>query len=121
MPSCSRPPGAPACGGCSTSAARRCTPFWIIPARKRKGISEALIRPTNVYGPGDKFDLERSHVLPALIRRALEGTGTLDVWGSGEAIRDFIYVTDLVEGLLTVLEKRATCDPVNIGSGRSVE
>jgi GDP-L-fucose synthase len=87
---------------------------------QRFGMEVALIRPTNVYGPGDKFDPELSHVLPALVRKALEGGERLDVWGSGEAVRDFIYVTDLVEALLAVLENHATCDPINVGSGKRV-
>jgi len=86
--------------------------------QQRFGMKAAIIRPTNVYGPGDKFDPERSHVLPALIRRAVDGEDPLEVWGDGSATRDFIYVSDLVDALLLTLERETTGSPVNIGSGR---
>jgi GDP-L-fucose synthase len=87
---------------------------------KRYGLAVALVRPTNVYGPCDKFDFERSHVLPALIRRAVEKQDPFEVWGDGMAVRDFIYITDVVDALLAVLEKHANCDPINLGSGQPV-
>lgn len=80
----------------------------------------ALVRPTNVYGPYDKFDFERSHVLPALIRKAVEKQDPFEVWGDGTAVRDFVYVTDVVDALLMALEQCANCDPVNLGSGQPV-
>lgn len=87
---------------------------------QRYGMKIALIRPTNVYGPYDKFDFETSHVLPALMRRAVEKQNPFEVWGDGSAIRDFIYVSDLVEALLLTLENYAECQPLNIGSGQPV-
>ena len=85
---------------------------------RRYGLKSAIVRPSNVYGPYDKFDPERSHVLPALIRRADSGENPLEVWGAGDEVRDFIYVTDFVRGLLLALEKCADAEPVNIASGR---
>lgn len=84
----------------------------------RYGLKSAIVRPSNVYGPYDKFDPERSHVLPALIRRADSGENPLEVWGAGDEVRDFIYVTDFVRGLLLALEKCSDAEPVNIASGR---
>lgn len=87
---------------------------------KRYGLKVIVVRPTNVYGPYDKFELETSHVLPALIRRALEKQNPFQVWGDGTAVRDFIYVADLVDVMLEALERCGNCDPINIGSGQLV-
>jgi GDP-L-fucose synthase len=76
-----------------------------------------ILRPTNIYGPFDKFDDEKSHVLPALIKRALKKENPFVVWGDGSAIRDFIYVDDFVEDLLNVLDNYCVGEPLNIGSG----
>ncbi len=84
------------------------------------GLPIAVIRPTNVYGPGDKFDFATSHVLPALIRRAVERQQPFEVWGDGRAVRDFIYVDDLVDGLLRATERITDGSPVNLGSGQPV-
>ncbi len=87
---------------------------------QRYGMKIALIRPTNVYGPYDKFDFATSHVLPALMRRAVEQQNPFEVWGDGSAVRDFMYVSDMVEALLLTLENYAECQPLNIGSGQPV-
>jgi len=81
----------------------------------------ALLRPTAVYGRWDNFDLETGHVIPALIRKAVERRNPYEVWGSGEEVRDFLHVSDLARGCLLMLEKYATCDPVNIGYGNVVK
>jgi len=81
----------------------------------------AICRPTAVYGRYDDFDPKTSHVIPALIRRAIEGENPFIVWGTGDEVRDFLYVTDLVRGCMLLLEKHAVCDPVNIGYGKSVK
>jgi GDP-L-fucose synthase len=86
----------------------------------KSGMGIALCRPTAVYGRFDNFDSQTSHVIPALIRRAVERQNPYVVWGSGEEQRDFLHVTDLVRGCLALLEKHAVCDPVNIGFGRAV-
>ena len=79
----------------------------------------ALVRPTAVYGPWDNFDPVTSHVVPALIRKALERLTPYEVWGTGDEVRDFVYVTDMVHGSLLCLEKYATGDAVNLGYGKS--
>ncbi len=81
----------------------------------------ALCRPTAVYGRHDNFDPKTSHVIPALIRRAVEKENPFVVWGDGEEIRDFLHITDLVRGCLLLMEKNASCDPVNIGYGKAVK
>ena len=80
----------------------------------------AICRPTAVYGRYDEFDPKTSHVIPALIRRAVSKENPFIVWGTGQEIRDFLHVTDLVRGCLLLLEKHAVCDPVNIGYGEAV-
>jgi GDP-L-fucose synthase len=80
----------------------------------------ALVRPSAVYGRWDNFDPVASHVIPALIRRAVQKETPYVVWGTGDEVRDFLHVTDLVRGCLVMLEKHATCDPVNLGYGKAV-
>jgi GDP-L-fucose synthase len=87
---------------------------------QRYGLKIAIVRPTNAYGPYDKFDPATSHVLPALIRRAVAKENPFEVWGDGTAVRDFIYVTDLVDAMLEILENCADCSAINIGSGKPV-
>jgi GDP-L-fucose synthase len=79
----------------------------------------ALVRPSAVYGRHDNFDPTTSHVIPALIRRAVEKQNPFVVWGSGDEVRDFLHITDLVRGALLLLEKHPNCDPVNLGYGRA--
>ncbi|MGO9117094.1 MAG: NAD-dependent epimerase/dehydratase family protein [Desulfomonilaceae bacterium] len=79
----------------------------------------AICRPTATYGRYDDFDPKTSHVIPALIRRALDRENPYVVWGTGDEKRDFLHVTDLVRGCLLLLEKHAICDPVNIGYGQA--
>jgi GDP-L-fucose synthase len=79
----------------------------------------ALVRPSAPYGRWDNFGQNTSHVIPALIRRAVARENPYVVWGSGEEVRDFVHITDLARGCLLMLEKYAVCDPVNIGYGRS--
>ena len=86
----------------------------------KSNVKIALVRPTAPYGRWDNFDPVTSHVIPALIRKAVEKQDPYEVWGSGEEVRDFLHITDLARGCLLMLEKYATCDPVNIGYGRAV-
>lgn len=79
-----------------------------------------VIRPGNVYGPYDDFDWQSSHVIPALIRKAVERQHPLEVWGTGYDIKDFIYVEDLVEGLILAMEKINQFDQINIGGGKPI-
>ena len=86
----------------------------------RHGLRIAIVRPTNIYGPFDQFDDGKSHVLPALIKRALAREDPFVVWGTGDAVRDFLYVEDLVDDLIALLERCCTCEPLNVASGASV-
>jgi len=85
------------------------------------GLSVAIARPYNAYGPRDQFDPERSHVIPALIRKAVDsGGGEFPVWGNGEASRAFVYVDDFARGLIEVAARHPKADPVNIGADEEV-
>lgn len=77
----------------------------------------AIVRPAHVYGPFDDFNASSSLVIPSLIRRALNRENPFVVWGDGKAVRDFVYVDDVAEGILLALEKAADCTPINLGSG----
>lgn len=86
----------------------------------KSNIKVALCRPTAIYGRYDNFDSKTSHVIPSLIRRIVAKENPIIVWGTGQEKRDFLHVTDLVRGCLLLLEKNATCDPVNIGYGEAI-
>jgi len=77
--------------------------------------------PVNLYGPGDNFDLEDSHVIPALIRKCVDaresGISEIVVWGDGSPTREFLYVEDAVDGILLAAERYNNHEPVNLGSG----
>ncbi len=78
----------------------------------------AIVRPANVYGPFDNFDVNNAMVIPSLIKRAVDGENPLKVGGDGSPIRDFIYSEDVAEGMLVALEKAPGPDyPLNLGSG----
>ena len=80
-----------------------------------------IIRPSNVYGPFDNFDPATAHVIPSLIHKAFSAKNDfIEVAGNGSAVRDFIYVEDLVRGILLMIKKGKTNYPVNIGSGKGV-
>jgi GDP-L-fucose synthase len=80
--------------------------------------------PVNLYGPGDNFDPESSHVIPALIRKFLfakyKNKNEVEIWGSGKATREFIYVEDAAEAILKATEVLDIPDPINIGSGMEI-
>ena len=80
--------------------------------------------PVNLYGPGDNFDLETSHVVPALIRKCIEarerGDESIPVWGDGSPTREFLYVEDAAEGILLGAERYDGSEPVNLGSGQEI-
>jgi GDP-L-fucose synthase len=84
------------------------------------GMRVAIARPYNAYGPRDNFDPSSSHVLPALIRRVLSGEDPLNVWGSGNQTRAFLYAEDFAEGVLQVAEKYPVADAVNLGNDREI-
>jgi GDP-L-fucose synthase len=80
--------------------------------------------PVNLYGPGDNFDLNSSHVIPAIIHKVCEekkwGRGQITLWGDGTATREFLYVEDAVEGILLATEHYNSSDPVNLGTGKEI-
>lgn len=86
--------------------------------RIKKPMHTVIVRPANVYGPRDDFNWETSHVLPALIRRVVERHDPIKVWGDGRDIKDFIYVDDLVSGLISAMETIDGFDVVNLASGK---
>jgi GDP-L-fucose synthase len=92
--------------------------------RQQFGFNGINLMLVNLYGPGDNFDLETSHVIPALIRKCLEararGDRTLPVWGTGTPTREFLYVEDAARAIVMAAEKLDTSDPVNIGTGQEI-
>ena len=80
--------------------------------------------PTNLYGPGDNFDLASSHVVPALIRKVHEanasGTGEVEIWGTGQPRREFLYVDDLADALVFLMRHYSGEEHVNIGTGSDI-
>jgi GDP-L-fucose synthase len=89
--------------------------------RRQYGFNAISAMPTNLYGPGDNFSLEGSHVLPALLRKAhearLAGQSKLSVWGSGTPRREFLHVDDLADALLFLMQKHDSEDLINVGCG----
>ncbi len=89
--------------------------------RQEYGFNSVYLLPTNLYGPGDNFDPDSSHVIPALIRKFVEageaGEEEVVVWGTGKACREFLYVEDAAEGIALAAERYNKPDPVNLGSG----
>lgn len=79
-----------------------------------------IVRPSNVYGPHDDFNPKTAQVIPALIARMIKGENPVKIWGDGSAIRDFIFVDDVVEGMLMALELAPACAPINLGSGKGI-
>lgn len=84
------------------------------------GMEIAVARPFNAYGPRDCFDPAMSHVIPGLIKRIYGRENPLVVWGTGSQTRSFIYVTDIVRGMMLLTEKYAVADPVNLGSSQEI-
>lgn len=92
--------------------------------RQQYGFNAIFLIPVNLYGPRDNFDLESSHVIPALIRKCVEakgrGDGEVVVWGDGSPTREFLYASDAAEGILLAAERYDGDEPVNLGSGREI-
>jgi GDP-L-fucose synthase len=88
------------------------------------GLSGAVVVPVNLYGPGDNFDLETSHVIPALIRKCEEarvrGEERVTCWGTGSASREFLYVEDAAEGIVRAAERIDVPEPINLGTGSEI-
>src|SRR3954471_8539720 len=92
--------------------------------REQYGTNAIYLLPVNLYGPGDNFDLESSHVIPALIRKCVEGArnGSLELvcWGDGSPTREFLYVEDAAAGIAAATERYDQAEPVNLGSGEEI-
>ncbi len=92
--------------------------------RQQYGFNSIYLLPVNLYGPGDKFDLEDSHVIPALIIKFLNavknGDRTVEAWGTGKASREFLYVEDAARAIVLATERYNKSEPVNIGAGREI-
>lgn len=85
------------------------------------GMKIGIVRPYNAYGPRDHFDPEKSHVIPALIKRIFDGENPIKVWGNGEQSRSFLYVTDFARGAIDAIEKYPVTDPINLGTDEEVK
>ncbi len=83
-----------------------------------KKMTTIVLRPTNVYGPNDDFEFATSHVIPALIRKCVERWDPLEVWGDGSEVRDVLYVDDMVDAMLSAMEKLSSYAAINIGLGK---
>lgn len=92
--------------------------------RKQWEFNSIYLLPVNLYGPRDDFDLNSSHVIPAIIRKCIEardrGDPSITAWGTGEPTREFLYVKDAAEGILDATERYDSSDPVNLGSGEEI-
>lgn len=84
------------------------------------GMKVGIVRPYNCYGPRDHFDPETSHVIPALIKRVIDGENPLKVWGTGNQTRAFLFVEDLAEGMILAIENYPVPDPMNLGTDEEV-
>jgi GDP-L-fucose synthase len=88
--------------------------------REQYGLNAIYLMPANLYGPRDNFDLESSHVIPALIRKMVDSKDEIVLWGDGTPTREFLYVDDAVEGLVLAAEHYDGAEPVNLGTGAEI-
>ena len=92
--------------------------------RQQYNFNSVVVYPVNLYGPGDNFDDNSSHVIPALIKKIysakINNIKSVDVWGTGIAKREFLYVDDLVKALILAMEKYDSSEPINIGTGQTI-
>ncbi len=92
--------------------------------REQYGFNTVYLLPVNLYGPGDNFDLDTSHVIPALIRKCVEakeaGHDKVILWGDGSPTREFLYVLDAAEGIILAGERYDGPEPVNLGTGEEI-
>lgn len=101
--------------------AKRMSEFLGKSYSEEHGMSVAIARPYNAYGPRDNFKPDSSHVIPGLIERLMSGENPFNVWGNGEQSRSFLYVKDFARGLLEVAEKYPTGDALNLGTNEEVK
>lgn len=92
--------------------------------RRQYDFNAISVMPTNLYGPGDNFDLKSSHVLPALIRKFHEalrqGDGSVEIWGTGAPRREFLHVDDVADACVYLMERYESPEPINVGCGQDV-
>ena len=92
--------------------------------REQYGMNAIFLLPVNLYGPGDNFELESSHVIPALVRKCVEAVDEardhIVLWGDGSPTREFLYVEDAAEGIILSTEQYNKPEPVNLGSGMEI-
>lgn len=92
--------------------------------RRQHGFDAISLMPTNLYGPGDNFDLNTSHVIPALMRKIHEakisGAKAFEIWGSGNPLREFLHVDDLADAIIFTLEHYSETSPLNVGTGEDL-
>lgn len=92
--------------------------------RKQYGFNGIYLLPVNMYGPGDTFDIQRSHVIPALIKKIetakIQNAKTVEIWGTGKPTREFLYVADAAEAIILATEKYNDSEPVNVGTGSEI-
>jgi len=92
--------------------------------REQYSLNAIYLLPVNLYGPGDNFDLSSSHVIPALIKKCLDavekGEKYIEVWGTGKATREFLYIEDAAEGIVLATEHYNGAEPVNLGAGSEI-
>lgn len=92
--------------------------------REQYGFNSIFLLPVNLYGPRDNFDLNTSHVIPALIRKLIEGVqkdeSEVEVWGTGTPTREFLYAADAAAGILLAAERYNQSDPINLGAGYEI-
>jgi GDP-L-fucose synthase len=93
--------------------------------RDQYGMNSVVLFPVNLYGPRDNFDLESSHVIPAMIRKFVSarerGQGEVVLWGDGTPTREFLYVEDAAEGIVLAAERYDSSEPVNLGNGQELQ
>ena len=93
--------------------------------REQYNFNAIHLLPVNMYGPRDDFDLKNSHVIPALIRKMVEakekGLNEVEIWGSGNASREFLYVKDCARGILMATEEYNKAQPINLGTGKEIK
>ena len=92
--------------------------------RDQYGMNIIYLMPANLYGPGDNFKTESSHVIPALIRKFSDAMNqkadTVEIWGSGTATREFLYVDDAARGIVLATDNYDDKEPINLGSGNEI-
>lgn len=91
--------------------------------KKQYGFNAISVMPTNLYGPGDSFDLENSHVIPALLQKfhtAKKNDAAVTIWGTGSAKREFLYVDDMAKATIFAMQNYEAIEPINIGTGQDI-